>query len=95
MLPVKAVKVKYTISAKIIFTTPPANTIAILLGIEALLKEPSFSERSSSPSILTNPPRGINLKAYFVSFPCFFHIVGPKPIANSFTLTLHNFATRK
>ena len=60
-----------------------------------LLKEPSFSERSSSPSILTNPPKGINLSAYFVSFPCFFHIVGPKPIANSFTFTLHNFATIK
>ena len=38
---------------------------------------------------------GICLIAYLVSFPCFFHIVGPKPIANSFTFTLHNFATIK
>lgn len=45
--------------------------------------------------MLTNPPKGNNLKAYLVSFPCFFHIVGPNPIANSLTLTLHNFATVK
>lgn len=61
----------------------------------ALLKEPSFSDLSSSPSILTNPPSGINLIAYLVTLPCFFQMVGPNPIANSFTFTLHNFATRK
>ena len=43
----QTIKIKYTIKAKIIFTSPPAATIAILLGILALLKEPSFSERSS------------------------------------------------
>ena len=91
----QTIKIKYTIKAKTIFTSPPAATIAILLGILALLKEPSFSERSSSPSILTNPPRGISLRAYLVCLPCFLHIVGPNPIANSFTLTLHNFATKK
>ena len=77
------------------FTSPPAATIAILFGILALLKEPSFSERSSSPSIFTKPPSGISLNAYLVSFPCFFHIVGPNPIANSFTLILHSFAIKK
>ena len=77
------------------FTVAPAATIAILFGILALEKEPSFSDCSSSPSILIKPPNGINLSAYLVSFPCFFHIVGPKPIANSFTLTLHNLAIVK
>ena len=38
---------------------------------------------------------GIRRIAYLVSFPCFFHIVGPNPIANSFTFTLHSFATIK
>ena len=42
--------IKYTIIAKTIFTIAPAATIAILFGILALLKEPSSSERSSSPS---------------------------------------------
>ena len=78
-----------------ILTVAPAITIAIFLGILALEKEPSFSDASSSPSILTNPPSGINLSAYLVSFPRFFNIVGPNPIANSFTFTLHNFATVK
>ena len=40
--------------------------INILFIIPALLKEPSSSERSSSPNIFTNPPKGINLSAYFV-----------------------------
>lgn len=35
------------------------------------------------------------LKEYFVSFPCFFNIVGPNPTENSFTFTLHSFATIK
>ena len=95
LLPKDAISIKYVISAKIILTNPPAATTAILLGMLAMLKEPSSSERSSSPSIFTNPPKGISLIAYFVSFPCFFHIVGPKPIANSFTLILHNLATKK
>ncbi len=38
--------------AKIILTVAPANTIAILLGMLALEKDPSSSERSSSPSKL-------------------------------------------
>ena len=84
--------IKYTIIAKIIFTNAPAATIAILLGMLAFVNEPSFS---ASPSMFTNPPSGINLSSYFVSFPCFFHITGPKPIANSFTLTLQSFAIRK
>ena len=94
-VPAVEVSPKYKHTAKTIFTIAPANTIAILFGILALEKEPSFSDCSSSPSILTNPPSGINRIAYLVSFPCFFHIVGPKPIANSFTFTLHNFATVK
>ena len=91
MFPTKLIKTKYTISANIIFTTPPANTTAI----PALLKDPVSSERSSSPIIFTNPPIGIRRNAYLVSFPCLLHIVGPKPIANSNTLILHNFATKK
>ena len=77
------------------FTVPPASIIAILFGMLALLKEPSLSERSSSPSRFTKPPSGINLNTYFVFFPCFFHIIGPKPIENSLTATLHNLATKK
>lgn len=38
---------------------------------------------------------GNSLNAYFVSFPCFLQIVGPNPIANSFTFTWLSFATRK
>ena len=74
---------------------PPASTIAILFNTLASLNDPSLVERSSSPSILTNPPKGIKRRAYFVTFPCLFHIVGPKPIANSLTLTLHSLATKK
>ena len=84
---------KNTSNPNIIFTTAPANTIANLLGILAFENEPSFSDLSSSPSILQNPPNGISLNVYFVSFPCFFHIIGPNPIENSFTFTLHFFAT--
>ena len=56
--------------------------MAILFGILALVKEPSLTDSFSSPSRLTNPPRGISLKAYFVSLTCLDHIHGPKPIAN-------------
>ena len=83
------------IIAKIIFTNAPAATIAILLGMLAFVNEPSFSDCSASPSMFTNPPSGINLSSYLVSFPCFFQITGPNPIANSFTLTLQSFAIRK
>ena len=77
------------------FTIAPADTIAILFGILALQKAPSSLERASSPSRFTKPPKGINLNAYLVSFPCLLKIVGPNPIANSFTFTLQSFATRK
>ena len=87
--------IKYTIIANIIFTIPPAATIAILFGIDTLLNAPVSSERVSSPSILTKPPNGIKRKAYFVSFPCFENISGPNPIANWFTFTLQSLATRK
>lgn len=76
-------------------TVAPAATIAILFGILAFEKDPDSSDLSSSPSILQNPPNGIARMAYFVSFPWFFHITGPNPIANSFTFTLHSFATSK
>ena len=74
---------------------PPAITIAILFKTLASLKEPSSVDFSSSPSILTNPPNGINLKAYLVTFPFLLNIVGPNPIANSLTFTLQIFATKK
>ena len=83
------------INPKIIFTIPPASSIHILFGMLFLLYALSSSTGSSSPSIFTNPPIGINFSSYEVSFPCFFQIVGPNPIANCFILTLNNFATRK
>ena len=39
-----------------ILTVAPAATIAILFGMLAFENEPSFSDLSSSPSILQNPP---------------------------------------
>ena len=60
----------------------PATTIAILFIIEALLKALSSFESPFSPSILTNPPRGIKRSAYNVSFPLNSIILGPNPIAN-------------
>lgn len=50
-------KIKYKKNPNIIFTVAPAITTAILFGIEALLKAPSLSDSSSSPSKLTNPPK--------------------------------------
>ena len=95
LFPIDAIIIKYTNIPKTIFTVAPAATIAILFGILALLKARSSSDLVSSPSSLTNPPNGINLNSYFVSFPCFVQIFGPNPIANSCTFTLNNFAIKK
>ena len=73
---------KYTANPNTIFTIAPAATIAILFGILALLNAPVSSDASSSPSMLTNPPKGITLKAYLVSPFCFEISSGPNPIAN-------------
>ena len=64
-------------------------------SIAALENALGSSDFCDSPSRFTKPPKGIKRKAYLVSLPCFFQIVGPNPIANSLTLTLHFFATRK
>ena len=60
-----------------------------------LLYALSSSTGSSSPSMFTKPPIGISFSSYEVSLPCFFQIVGPKPIANCLIFTLNSFATRK
>ena len=87
--------IKYTSIPNKILTIAPAATIAILFGILASEKDPSVFFLSSSPSILQYPPSGIIRIEYLVSFPCLFQIVGPNPIENSFTFTLHAFATSK
>ena len=60
-------KQKYISIPNRIFTVPPARSIAIFLGTDALLNDPSASECFSSPSKSTYPPSGIKCNAYFVS----------------------------
>ena len=43
----------------------------------------------------SEPPTYENKITYQKCSACFFHIFGPKPIANSFTFTLQIFATIK
>ena len=48
---------KYSIAENTILTVAPATTIAILFGMLAFEKDLLSSDLSSSPSILTNPPK--------------------------------------
>jgi len=81
------------VNPNIILTNPPATITAILFGMLALLYDLLSFDSFSSPSRFTKPPNGIALNSYSVSLPLCFHILGPNPIANSFTFILHIFAT--
>ena len=87
----RAIKIR----PRIRFIIAPAATIISFFHHFLLQNARSSSDDSSSPSMLTYPPIGRSLSAYFVSPFCFLKIAGPIPRANSFTFTPKRFAETK
>lgn len=81
--------------ARIKLKIGPAATTDILAHTDALLKDPSLSSSSSSPTIIQEPPIGKSFKEYLVPPFSVERSLGPIPRENSVTAIPFLFAKRK